>query len=64
MATVTGIAGGKLPTSVTNVTDLKVLTTPLDPSTDSSLFTKLSKENVDSVNLTDTILTVRKTFKC
>ena len=62
VATVTGIAGGKLPTAVTNVTDLKVLTTPLDPSTDSSLFTKLSKENVESVNLTDAILTVRKTF--
>ena len=38
------------------------MTTPLDPSTDSSLFTKLSKENVDSVNLTDTILTIRKTL--
>ena len=62
VTTVTGIVGGKLPTAVTNVTDLKALTTPLDPSTDSSLFTALPKENVESVNLTDAILTIRKTI--
>ena len=62
VATVTGIAGGKLPTAVTNVTDLKVLTTPLDPSTDNTLYTPLPKENIESVNLTDAILTIRKTF--
>ena len=62
VTTVTGIAGGKLPTAVTNVTDLKVLTTPLDPSSDSSLFTKIPRDNVESVNLTDAILTIRKTF--
>ncbi len=62
VTTVTGIVGGKLPTAITSVSDFKVLTTPLDPSTDNSLFTKLPKENIDSVNLTDAILTVRKTF--
>ena len=62
VATVTGIAGGKLPTAVTSVTDLKVLTTPLDTSTDNSLYTPLPKENIENVNLTDAILTIRKTF--
>ena len=60
--TVTGIFGGKLPSSDTNVNDFKVLTTPLDPSTDNSLFTRLPKDFIESVNLTDSILTIRKTF--
>ena len=62
VATVTGIFGGKLPTSNTDVNDFKVLTTPLDPSTDNTLYTPLPKENIESVNLTDAILTIRKTF--
>ena len=62
VTTVTGIVGGKLPNVVTNVTDLKVLTTPLDPSTDNSLFTSLPKDNIESLNLTDAILTIRKTL--
>ena len=62
VTTVTGIFGGKLPSSDTNVNDFKVLTTPLDPSTDNSLFTRLPKDKVESVNLTDSILTIRKTF--
>ena len=62
VTTVTGIFGGKLPSSDTNVNDFKVLTTPLDPSTDNSLFTRLPKNIVESVNLTDSILTIRKTF--
>ena len=43
VATVTGIFGGKLPASNTNVNDFKILTTPLDPSTDNTLFTPLPK---------------------
>ena len=62
VATVTGVFGGKLPTSNTDVNDFKILATPLDPSTDNTLYTTLPKENVDSVNLTDAILTIRKTF--
>ena len=62
VATVTGIFGGKLPSSNTDVNDFKVLTTPLDPSTDNTLYTPLPKENIESVNLTDAILTIRKTF--
>ena len=62
VTTVTGIFGGKLPSANTDVTDFKVLTTPLDPSTDNSLYTRLPKSNVESVNLTDAILTIRKTF--
>ena len=62
VTTVTGVAQGKLPTSALNVTDLKVLTTVLAPSSDNTLYTIFPKNNVSSVDLTNASLVIRKSF--
>jgi len=62
LATVPGVAYGALPTSTYTATDLKVLTTTLSGSTDNTLYTKLPKNNIATVDLTDASLTIRKTF--
>ena len=62
VTTVTGIAQGKLPASSLEVTDLKVLTTSLAPSTDNTLYTKLPKNNISSLNITNADLTIRKSY--
>jgi len=59
---VAGISSGLLPAATLNITDLKVITTDLAPSSDDSLFTTLSKINVSDVNLDNASLTIRKTF--
>jgi len=60
--TVSGIASGDLPASLLNVTDLKVLTTKLQSSSDDTLYTKLPKSNISSVDLTEANLTIRKQY--
>jgi hypothetical protein len=62
VADVPDIANGTLPSSLYNATDFKVLTTKLKSSSDNSLYTKLPKNNISSVDLTDASLTIRKTF--
>ena len=62
ITTVTGIAEGKLPTATLSVTDLKILTTKLEDSTDNTLYTKLPKNNISSVDLTNASLTIRKSY--
>ena len=62
VTTVTGVSQGKLPTAALNVTDLKVLTTTLEPSSDNTLYTALPKSNVSSVDLTNASLVIRKSF--
>ncbi len=62
VTTVTGIVNGKLPSSVLSVTDFRVLTTGLEVSTDNTLYTKLPKNNISSVDLTEANLTIRKSF--
>jgi len=62
VTTVTGIASGDLPTTTLNATDFKILTTKLDLSSDKTLYTKLPKNNISSVDLTDASLSIRKTF--
>jgi hypothetical protein len=59
---ITGITSSILPSSVLSVTDLKILTTNLESSTDNTLYTKLPKNNISSVDLTDASLTIRKSF--
>ena len=62
VTTVTGICEGRLPTTGTRieVTDLKVLSTKLSASSDDTLFTKLPKDNIESVSLNDSFITLRK----
>jgi hypothetical protein len=62
VTTVTGIAQGKLPTATLSVTDLQILTTNLEDSTDNTLYTKLPKNNISSVDLTNASLTIRKSY--
>ena len=61
ITSVSGIVDGKLPTASYEATDFKVLTTKLDSSSDNTLYTRLPKDNVSSVNLTDASITIRKT---
>ena len=44
------------------VSDLKVLQTSLQSSSDNTLFTKFPKDNISNVDLTDAVITIRKTF--
>ena len=62
VTTVTGIVEGKLPSSTLQVTDLHVLKTKLEPSSDNTLYTKLPKNNISSVDLTNAVLSIRKSF--
>ena len=63
VTTVTGVVDGTLPkTSVKSTSDLKVLTTLLDPSSDNTLFTPLPKKNISNVDLTSASIVIRKTF--
>jgi hypothetical protein len=59
---VSGIASSSLPTSTLNVTDFKILTTNLETSTDSTLYTRLPKVNVSNVDLTNAVLGIRTVF--
>ena len=57
---VPGIVFGDLPTVSLNVSDLKLVTTKLDPSSDSSLYTRLPRTDIESVDFTNASLTIRK----
>ena len=62
VTTIAGIAQGKLPTTTLDVTDLKILTTNLESSTDNTLYTALPKSNISNVDLNNANLTIRKSF--
>ena len=61
VTTVSGVCDGKLPSSLLQVSDLKVIGSDLEKATDLSFFTELPKNNVSNVDLTDASLTIRKT---
>ena len=60
--TVVGINAGELPSSILQVNDLRVLATKLEFATNNTLFTALPKKNVSNVSLTDSSITIRKTY--
>ena len=62
VSTVAGIAQGRLPTSLLQVSDFKILTTDLKSSSDNTLYTKLPKNNISNVDLTNANITIRKSF--
>jgi hypothetical protein len=62
VSTISGIVEGQLPSTPLEVTDLKILTTNLESSTDNTLYTKLPKNNISSVDLANANLTIRKSF--
>ena len=54
---------GSLPDADIEVTDLKIIGTKNPSNADSSLYTVLPKENIATVDLTDSYITIRKTFE-
>tara|TARA_R100000030_G_scaffold54359_1_gene40913 strand:+ start:17 stop:5218 length:5202 start_codon:yes stop_codon:yes gene_type:complete len=63
ITTVIGICDGALPASDINPSDFKILTTRLESSTDNTLYTPLPKQNIASVDLTESNLTIRRQFE-
>ena len=63
ITTVEGIYDGKLPPSNSTLTDLTVLTTSISESGQTQLYTNLPRQNVESVDLTDSNLIIRKQYK-
>lgn len=62
ITTVVGVCDGALPTATLEVSDLQILTTNLENSTDNTLYTILPKKNISSVDLTNASLTIRKSY--
>ena len=62
VTTVTGICEGGLPSTSINPSNLKILTSQFQSSTDNTLFTALPKQNISNVDLTDSSITIRKQF--
>ena len=62
VTTVIGVADGTLPTSTFAASDLKVVSTELDASSDTTFYTELPNQNIAAVDLTDAELTIRKPF--
>ena len=62
ITTVPGVCEGALPSSGVNVDNIFLLKSPLKGSLSNSLFTALPVENVATVDLTNSILFVRKEF--
>ena len=61
VADVTGVVNGTLPSSsVFTATDFKILETDYKSSSDRVLYTKLPKDNISDVDLTDASITIRK----
>ena len=61
--TVAGVVNGNLPASgFINVSDMNIVKTSLDKSSDNTLYTKLSKQNIATVNLDNSSITIRKVY--
>ena len=62
VTTVTGVASGAIPTSSTQISSLKLQTSPLERSTESKLYSLMPKAFISDVDLTNSSLTIRKEF--
>lgn len=62
VTTVRGVCNGSLPPSQLSVTDFKIVTTSLESSADDTLYTKLPKNNISNVDVSNSTLTIRKNF--
>jgi len=62
VTTVAGICEGGLPTSIINPSNFKVLSSQFQSSVDNNLYTKLPKDNISHVDLTNAHITIRKQF--
>lgn len=60
---VAGVVNGSLPTSGSiNVSDMDIVRTSLDKSSDNTLYTKLTKQNIATVDLNESSITIRKIY--
>ena len=62
VTSITGVCDGAMPAAALQVSDFGVITTPLEGAEDNSFYTKLSRDNIASVDLTDANITIRKSF--
>ena len=62
ITTVTGVCDGGLPTLTINPSDFKILFSNFQSSVDNTLYTTLPKRNIESVDLTNSTLTIRKQY--
>ncbi len=62
ITTVIGVCDGGLPSSSLNLNNIYLLKSLFQPSTSNSLFTPLPKSNIETVDLTNSILLIRKEF--
>lgn len=62
VTTVTGICEGSSPSTSNNVNDLTILGSSFQSSTDNTLYTKLPKNFISAVDLTNSNLTIKKEF--
>jgi hypothetical protein len=62
VATVSGVNSGSLPTSNISVVDFALLGTRSSSSIDNTLYTILPKSTISDVDLTNSVLTIRKQF--
>ncbi len=59
---VIGVCEGDLPTTIINPSDFNILTSRFQSSTDNTLYTVLPNQNISSVDLENSNLTIRKEF--
>ena len=62
VTTVTGVCSGEIPTSSTQISSLRLETSPLERSTESKLYALMPKAFISDVDLTNSSLTIRKSF--
>ena len=62
VTTVNGVCDGTLPTSEISVSNFSIQTTNLERSYDNSLYTPFPKENIESVSLDESQITIRKEY--
>ena len=62
VSSVTSICDGGLPTSTINPSNFKILTSQFQTSEDNNLYTKLPKNNISNIDLTNSHITIRKQF--
>lgn len=64
VTTVPGICEGSLPQSDVTVSDLKIISSTLNRSSESKLYTQLPKQYISDVDLTNSFLTIKRQFNC
>ncbi len=62
VTTVTGVVSGAIPTSINQTSSLKLVTSPLERSTESKLYAEMPKSFISNVDLTNSSITIRKSF--